>query len=377
VLTVQFTGFLIMQIKPFLPILPDFTKIEVSEDFFENVREEYKTYEKQGFFSNNHLPSIFFYEIKTPYRSHLGVVSALDLQDFYDNKVKKHEKTLLEKEQQQMALLLERGTMVKPVLLTYKNVATIQAFIKTHITQHSPTIVYALPEETHRFWQIVDTQTIAAVQQLFADEINTTYIADGHHRLTTNVLLHQTMLAEKRGDADDFRQIFVAFFAADELSISPFHRVVKHDVDNFLEAIAQFATVVQTDDATPKQKFNFAFYHQKKWYNATWKTAIIEAAKANKTVLLDVDLLNDYVLQKILGIADIRKDKRINYIEGNKSITELERVSDKGESQQIAFWLYPVDIQDLMTVSDNDGVMPPKSTFFEPRMKNGMICQAI
>jgi uncharacterized protein (DUF1015 family) len=365
-----------MKIQPFRAILPILSKINASEAFFDSVREEFITYQTQGFFQEEDEKAVFFYEIKTEKRSHHGVIAALDLADFAEGKVKKHEKTLLEKERQQMSLLIERGAMVKPVLLTYRAVPLLQRFMKEYTLENEVYIAYTFQEgkEIHRFWKINDSEKIRKLQDFFKNNIPFTYVADGHHRLTTNVLLHKTM--QNEGEGEHYNQIYCAFFADEDLSIGAFNRAVNIDVEDFLEKINTVADSVENTNIIPNAKYQFSVFYQAKWHTFTWKTSILAKFKAKGKVLLDVDILNEKILKTILGIEDIRKDERIVYVEGAKGTAALEKICTEGVAK-IAFSLYPVAIEDLMDISDDDGTMPPKSTFFEPRMKNGIMIQGL
>jgi uncharacterized protein (DUF1015 family) len=365
-----------MRIRPFRAILPILEKIETSEEFFESVREDFPNYYEKGFFTKTEQKAVFFYEIKTSFRKHYGVIASLELQDFYDGKIKKHENTLLEKERQQMALLIERGAMVKPVLLTYKAVPVLQSFMAEYAEKNEATSVYSFKngEEVHRFWEINDTEKIEKLRTFFEQNIPFTYVADGHHRLTTNVLLHKSMKNE--GDGQHYDQIYCAFFADEELSIASFNRVVNHDVVDFLEKIKNVAETASSENIIPIKKHDFSIFYQEKWHFFTWKKEIAANFETETGVILDVDLLNEKVLKSILEIEDVRKDTRIAYVEGVKGIAALEKSCREGNAK-IAFSLFPVAIADLMSVSDQEGIMPPKSTWFEPRMKNGLMVQGI
>ena len=365
-----------MKIQAFRAILPVLTKIDASEAFFESVREKFIPYEKAGFFQEEKEKAVYFYEIKNETRSHFGVVAALDLADFKDGKIKKHEKTLLEKERQQMALLVERGAMVKPVLLTYRAVPLLQNFMKTYTSENEPYITYSFQngKEIHRFWKINEVEKITKLQDFFKNNIPFTYVADGHHRLTTNVLLHKTMQAE--GEGEYYNQIYCAFFADEDLAIGAFNRGVNIDVEDFLTKIKNVADELENTNAKPIAKYHFSVFYKNEWKSFTWKKEILDAFEATGKVLLDVDILNEKVLKNILDIKDIRKDERILYVEGAKGTAALEKICQENAAK-IAFSLFPVAIEDLMKVSDEDGTMPPKSTFFEPRMKNGIMIQGL
>jgi uncharacterized protein (DUF1015 family) len=364
-----------MNIRAFQAVVPNLDRCTISEKFFESVRDAYPEYEEQGFFSEDQQKAVFLYEIKHPKITHHGIITAVEVLDYEKNKIKKHEKTILAKERQQMALLLERGAMVKPVLLTHPPVAELSDFSATFRANHAHFLQIYLSEnqQTHTFWKVDAAEDIIALQTIFAQKVPVSYVADGHHRLTTNVLLHKSMCAE--GDGEFYDDFLVAFFAADELRIEAFNRIVEIETDNFLQKINNVATPIAISP-TPTEKHHFSIFHQKEWHSFTWKKEILAKIIQQGKTVLDVDILNEKVLKKILGIKDIRKDNRITYVEGIKGTAALEKICLQKPSS-IAFSLFPVAIEDLMEVADSDGTMPPKSTWFEPRMKNGILMQKI
>jgi uncharacterized protein (DUF1015 family) len=305
-----------------------------------------------------------------------GIIASLDVRDYDKGKIKKHEKTIFAKEQQQMDLLLERNAMVKPVLLTYPKSNELTYFINTYIADNQYFFKINIEESQHQhcFWKVSDVAQIKELQTLFIEKIATTYVADGHHRLASNVLLYHTM-KEKEG-SEDYHQMLCAFFASDELRIEAFNRVVTDVPNDFLEKINTIATKSFLSEAIPNAKHEFSFFYKNEWHTYVWKDAVLADFKTKKKVVLDVDILNEKVLQDIFNIQDIRKDARISYVEGIKGKEALEKVCSNKENA-IAFSLFPVAIEDLIQVSDNDDIMPPKSTWFEPRMKNGMLVQGL
>ncbi len=365
-----------MTIYPFQAILPNLERITITEKFFDDVRENYPDFLAKDFFYNDESPAIFIYEIKNTLGVFHGVIASLDVRDYDKGKIKKHEKTIFAKEKQQMDLLLERSAMVKPVLLTYPKSDDLSRFIYTYMAdnQHFLKIDIDESQHQHRFWKVSDTTQIATLQTLFSEKIAMTYVADGHHRLASNVLLYHTMKEEK--GTEEYHQMLCAFFASDELRIEAFNRVVANAPYDFLEKINTIATKSSTSQAIPKAKHEFSFFYKNEWHSYVWNDVVLADFQQKKKVVLDVDILNEKVLHDIFDIQDVRKDARISYVEGIKGKNALEKVCNNN-TDSIAFSLFPVCIEDLIQVSDNEDIMPPKSTWFEPRMKNGMLVQGI
>lgn len=364
-----------MHILPFEAIVPNLEKIIADEVFFDSVKEEFPRYLQEGLFSTTAQKAIYIYQIATPQQSHWGVVAALDLDEYRADNIKKHEKTLLEKEKTQLSLLLERAAMVKPVLLTHQVSVPLREKIK-ELTHKNP-ILYELylanTKQTHRFWQINSPEDVSALQDTFGNCINKCYVADGHHRLTANMLFEQ--IALENNIKENFNEVLCAFFATDELSIAPFHRTVQIDnldydkLHDYISSVAE--PVMLSTTPYPTQKSEWAMCYQGNWTYWRWKKEVSLTRKEN--VLLDVNILNEVVFQHFLGIEDARRDKRIGYIEGLNEDSFLTKKSEK----YLIFKMYPVDIQDLIQIADADDIMPPKSTWFEPRMRNGLLIQPV
>jgi uncharacterized protein (DUF1015 family) len=362
-----------MTIHPFKAVVPDLTKINADDAFFETVKEKYITYCQKQLFLTTSENAIYLYQIETPTQQHYGVVASLSLNDYRAGKIKKHEKTLIEKEKKQMELLLERGAMVKPVLLTHLDNDFLRNTILNWTSQKPVfySIFFEKSEETHRFWKIADSTEIAQLQDIFQKEIPKCYVADGHHRLAAN--LH---FEEMSGAKDINDDVLCAFFATSDLRIEAFNRFIEN-VDvlglEFIKKLEQIANPLSHKEITPNKKGRFGTWINEEYTLWEWKAETIIAFQKEGKIVLDVDILNEMVFKKILSIEDIRKDKRINYIEGNWGDDYLRKKSNSG----ITFSLYPVNIQDLIAVSEANGIMPPKSTWFEPRMKNGLLVQEI
>jgi uncharacterized protein (DUF1015 family) len=292
--------------------------------------------------------------------------------------VKKHEKTLSEREAQYHELLRDWRAMIKPVLLTYTPAPPIADYLQQYIAAGSPTfeVFFKTDQQTHRIWHLTQPDAIGQVQTLFAEHLMGTYIADGHHRTTTMANLYAAYGATSP-EGLDFSKLLCAYFDADQLDILDYNRVAEAlencSAAEFLARIAADFEVVPLPAARkPMQKHEIVLLLQDSCYALRWKPQA-----DTDSVILDVTLLNNLILEKIVGITDVRTDRRITYIDGSKGIVGVEQARNIDPALRVGFLLYPVDFNDMIRLADQGQSMPPKSTYFEPRMKSGLMVQVL
>lgn len=367
-----------MRIKPFRAVYPNLNFITSPDEFFGTVKERYPEYRESGFFNRTAQESVYIYQIKSPHRVYKGMVACTDIRDYLEGKIKKHENTLAAKEQKQMHLMLQRGAIVKPVLLTYPEIPQIAQFIDNIIAVEDPfyAVLFESENQSHTFWEISEGKQIEIIQDFFKNLVPETYIADGHHRSSTTALMHKR-IGSQAGEPD-YDQMLCAFFPANELDVHDYNRVVDGLTDmsltTYMAKIAQlFEIEILEEPRKPLQKHEIIMYVNREWFALTWKERVLKEYEEEK-VLLDVSLLDEKVLHHILGIKDVRTDLRIKYVEGPKGVEDIRNKTNKSETR-IGFLLYPVHLNDLIAKADANQVMPPKSTWFEPRIKNGLIVQ--
>lgn len=369
-----------MKLKPFQAIYPNFDFIASPDTFCEDAKNSFQEFQKNGFFEKAPQDALFIYQIESNGRAHTGLVALNDVSDFFDHKILKHEKTLSEKEQHQMQLFLKWNAVLKPVLLTYPPVTEISTWISAYIATHKPFIVtnFERDRQSHRVWAIADGKSISEVLHLFSHKVDKTYIADGHHRTTTVALLHERLKGKNK--EFDFDNLFCAYFAADQLDILDYNRVVvglkEVSPTRFIVGLtAIFDLKILDTPRKPLQKHEIVMYAQKEWYSLVWKKELLEDQPKGH-VILDASLLNTYVLQQIFDIKDVRTDTRITYVEGAKGLEGVRKAANESDSR-VGFMLYPVSIEDLITMADVGESLPPKSTYFEPRLKSGMLVKML
>jgi len=363
-----------MRLLPFIIEYPFPERLVFPDVFCERAKDDYPAYRKLGIYQRVAQKSLYVYQIKNhkTWKTHTGILALSDLADYTSGKIKAHEKTMPVREEQQMALMQEWGAMLKPVLLTHSPALKLNSWLDTCVRDRQPafSIFFETDEQTHALWIVSDPADILILQKLFNEEVKETYIADGHHRAAA---MHH-FYREKSGAGPN--GIFSAYFAADQLYIGDFNRVITLPPDLSETAIPAllseaFEIMPLNAPQKPQQKYDLTLFFEKKWFHLRWKASLLNAAAVTDNPLLDAQLLNVQVLGDLLGMTDIRTDKRIQYIEGTKGLEGLEKACSA--PNRLGFALYPVAFSDLKQLADHGGIMPPKSTFFEPRLKSGLV----
>lgn len=367
------------KISPFRAALPDLSDIISFDDFFGTAKRKFPLYLSDGIYEQNETPTLYVYRIKRPHRSHTGILACTNVLDYINGEIKKHENTLAAKEAKMMRLFDERQALIKPILLTYPNVLEIDALINRITTSSVPSFSIPFQDEEHIFWQIEDSNRIESLVSLFDKKVQESYICDGHHRAKTSELLYRRYLEsnELSQSKIQFNYMLVAYFPASEIEIHNYNRVVVSlgnlSEDDFIEAIGEYYDVEAVEKSfTPIKRHEMGMYIHQQWYHLQLKAAYMADADGPTNETLDVHFLNKYVLENILGIEDVRNEPDIKYMEGPKGSFSMERKVREGRAQ-VAFNLYPVALEDLIKISDENDVLPPKSTWIEPRMRNGFI----
>ncbi len=360
-----------IHIQPFEAILPKTSMISAVDSFFTQVKEQFLSLSKAGYFEKNKQKSFYVYRIEGNDGAHLGLLAALPVQDYLDGNVLKHEQTLAIKEEKTTKLVLERGAMIKPIVLAYRPVEAINNLLENIVKNEKPSFKISLKSNnTHTFWEIDNTQTINELQEYFANNVDKTYIADGHHRVASA----GSLFTQKQ----QHEHILAALFATSELEIWDYNRIVEGlNGQTPLTVLAKISSVCHVEPLAklqaPRYKHELAMHLDGQWFALNWRKEVLE--KCSSIVeQLDSNLLNEHILKTILGIADIRTDLRVSYLEGVKG---LDALAQRGRIPTVSFALFPVTTEDFLNLADSHQSMPPKSTWFEPRIKNGLISMGI
>ncbi|MBP3688332.1 MAG: DUF1015 domain-containing protein [Alphaproteobacteria bacterium] len=310
-------------------------------------------------------PCYYVYQIKTPSHTQTGLAVAASVNAYQQGRIKRHELTRIAKEDDRVKQIRSVGAQTGPALLINQPIAKIKDLLARITTTTAP-LFSALGEynSVHSLWEIADKADIDLITTAFSEQ-NQAYIADGHHR---------SAAAARLANNDNARFLAVAFFA-DEMEIMDYNRVV-YDLNGlseseFLDKLkAQGFEVTPTQQEKPTKKGEFTLYLNHTWYKLTLKQPIVTT---NPVERLDVSVLSALVLDNILNITDLRNSPRIDFIGGIRGAEEIKKEVDK-EPNRAGFMLYPTQIEELIAVADEKMLMPPKSTWFEPKLADGVIC---
>jgi uncharacterized protein (DUF1015 family) len=367
------------KISPFRAALPDLSDIISFDDFFGSAKRKFPLYLSDGIYNQGKKKSFYIYRIKRSHRSHTGLLACTNVLDYINGEIKKHENTLAAKEVKMMRLFEERQALIKPILLTYPNVLEIDALINRITTSVTPSFRIPFQEEEHIFWKIDDPVRIEALIKAFDENVNESYICDGHHRVKTSELLYKRYLKSNELETSkaQFNLMLVAYFPASEIEIHNYNRVIADigalSQEGFLKKLGAYYNIEPLEqNYTPVAKYEMGMFLEDKWYKLHLKKSYWPTANTPTKETLDVYFLNKFVLEDILKIEDVRTEPNIKYVEGPKGAFSLERKVKEGKAT-IGFNLHPVALEDLIKISDEKDTLPPKSTWIEPRMRNGFI----
>ena len=364
-----------------------FLKIDRAETQFDNSVDTYddRVYEKaretldemiaDGSFLMDEKPCFYVYELTMNGRSQTGIVACSSIDDYVNGTIRKHENTREEKEIDRINHVDRTNAQTGPIFLVYRSVEEINRIIRKE-KEKTPVYDFTSPDGiTHRAWVISDSNVIEKMEQAFA-AVPTTYIADGHHRCASAVKVGLKRRKEHPDytGQEEFNHFLSVLFPDDQLYIMPYNRVVKDlagmKKEEFLEAVRKAGFTVSYLGNTPfapEEKGTFGMYLNDGWYRLTADKSLV----VNDPVEgLDVSILQNNLLRPILKIADPRTDKRIDFVGGIRGLSELEK--RVAEDCTVAFSMYATSIQELLDVADAGLLMPPKSTWFEPKLRSGL-----
>jgi uncharacterized protein (DUF1015 family) len=321
-------------------------------------------------------PSVYLYRLVMGGHEQIGVVACCSVDEYDRNLIRKHERTRPDKEDDRTRHMLTLNSQTGPVFLTYRARPDIDTMV-LETTASAPLYDFTAPDGVqHTIWRAPDPVRFV---QAFR-EVPLLYIADGHHRAASASRARAELKERSFGHTGDeeYNYFLTVIFPDNQLQILPYNRIVR-DLNMltagefFLKVTTKF-NVLEDAPPTPERPGQWSMYFVKRWYGLTLKDA--PAPGGDPVASLDVSLLQDHLLDPILGIKDVRTDKRIDFIGGIRGTEELEQLVDDGKAA-VAFSLYPTTIADLLRVSDAEGIMPPKSTWFEPKLRDGILIHNI
>jgi uncharacterized protein (DUF1015 family) len=342
---------------------------------FTHVKEKFDEFCDAGIFTQDKKDCLYIYRQITPTNTYIGLIAGIAVDDYLSGNIKIHEHTLTQREETFKMYLDVCQFNAEPVLLTYKDNERIDVIINKYINARSEYEFCTTHHIKQDLWLVNDENDINELTAAF-EGVNNIYIADGHHRSASSVLYANS----KRGNNPDYNpdskfNYFLSFLIAEsKLNIIEYNRTVnslnENSPESFLEKVKEkFQVEKRNDEYTPTEKHNFSMYLSGTWYSLTAKEGSYD--KADIVGNLDSRILTTNILTPILGITDLKTDNRIEFIEGTKGNEALKEKVDNEEAV-VAFGLYPVSIEQLKAVADAGDIMPPKSTWIEPKMRSGL-----
>lgn len=348
-----------------------------ASEVYEKAKENLEAFVKREILFKEDKPCYYIYRLTMNGRSQTGLVGVSSIKDYEQSVIKKHEFTRPEKEQDRINHIKITGAQTGNVFLAYRNVNEIDEIINKWAESKSPVYDFTADDDIqHSVWVISDDKIVKKITLLFQEKVTCTYIADGHHRAASAAKVNAALENES---TEASKYFLTTLFPANQLQIMDYNRVVKdlngHSKEQLLQLLKEKFIVDKTNTkpVKPQQLHEIGMYLNNEWYRLTAKPD----SYTNDTIgILDVTILQENILAPIFGIKDQRTDKRIDFVGGIRGLEELEKRVNTGE-MAVAFSLYPVSIDQLFTIADTGNVMPPKSTWFEPKLRDGLLTHLI
>ncbi len=352
-------------------------KDEHDADVYEKAATNFALFQDKGWLVQDNTDKYYVYAQTMNGRTQYGLVVAASVEDYMNNKIKKHELTRRDKEEDRMKHVRVNNANIEPVFLAYPHNNEIDAIVNKTIKQDAEYDFVAPDGFGHHFWLINDQNDINRITELFA-KIPALYIADGHHRSAAAALVgnEKKMQNPNHTGNEEYNYFLAVCFPDNQLSIMDYNRVVK-DLNGLTESELLIGLkknfVVEekgTDIYQPASLHNFSLYIGNKWYSLTAKEGTYD--DNDPIGVLDVTISSNLILDELLGLKDLRSDKRIDFIGGIRGLGELKKRVDSGE-MKVALALYPVSMKQLIDIADSGNIMPPKTTWFEPKLRSGLV----
>ena len=344
---------------------------------YDKAVEQFNLFQEKGWLVQDPSEKYYVYAQTMNGRTQYGLVVCANVDDYLNGVIKKHELTRRDKEEDRMKHVRINNANIEPVFFAYPDNAELDAIVAETV-KGEPEYDFTAPDGFgHHFWLINDPATIQRITELFA-AIPYLYIADGHHRTAAAALVGAEKARQNphhRGD-EEYNYFLAVCFPASQLHIIDYNRVVKDlnglSDEEFLARLAENFTVEKKGPEIyhPCALHNFSLYLSGEWYSLTAKAGTYD--DNDPIGVLDVTISSDLILRDILGINDLRSDKRIDFVGGIRGLEELKRRVDNGE-MRVALALYPVSMKQLMDIADTGNIMPPKTTWFEPKLRSGLV----
>ncbi|WP_462318385.1 DUF1015 domain-containing protein [Marinilabilia sp.] len=355
-----------------------------SDEVYNKSAENFKKFKEKGWLASDEEPRFYIYAQTMNGRTQYGIVGCAACTDYEEGVIKKHELTRPDKEEDRMVHIRTNNANLEPVFFSYKAVPEIDEIVNDIVTNQDPEYDFTAQDDGfgHHFWVVWDAETNKKLEDLFAKKVPCTYVADGHHRTAAaaRVGLERKAANPNHTGEEEYNFFMAVHFPDDQLEIIDYNRVVKdlngNSPEEFLDKLSVAFEVTEMGEAIykPAKLHEFSMYLEGKWYKLNAKEGTFN--DQDPIGVLDVTVLSDHVLDKLLDIKDLRTSKRIDFVGGIRGLGELKRRVDSDE-MKVAFALYPVSMQQLIDIADTGNIMPPKTTWFEPKLRSGLVIHEI
>jgi uncharacterized protein (DUF1015 family) len=353
--------------------LPAETDIHARE-VYDKAAENLQALIERHILFQEEKPCYYIYELAWKGRKQTGLVCASSVEDYFNDVIKKHEFTRPEKEKDRIEHMQTIKAQTGNVFLACKDIKELNDVFEHWKDQHNAAYYFTADDGVvHAIWVVDDIATIDVITNLFKEKVPATYIADGHHRAASAAKVSQQF-----PDSEEAKYFLTTIFPANQLAILDYNRIAKDlnglSDEDFLKKLEDAFVVEKAEgQVRPENLHQFGMYLNSAWYKLTAKEG---SFRTDPIGILDVTILQELVLDKILGIKDPRTDNRVDFVGGIRGLGELEKRVQSGEAK-VAFSLHPVSIQQLFDIADSGSVMPPKSTWFEPKLRDGLLTHLI
>ncbi len=326
------------------------------------------------------IPTFYFYRQIMDDHSQVGLVATVSAQDYRNNLIKKHEFTRKVKEEDRIRHIEIQNAQCGPVFLTYTDVPELDSLQIRICNTTDPEYDFTSPDGIrHTLWLVNDDEDTKTIENIFCG-VPSLYVADGHHRSAASTIIAERRQISNSGHTgnEEYNYFLAVIFPKSQMKILPYNRVVAdlngNTADEFIDRVKEKFTVSDNPDPSPGHKLMYSMYLDNKWYGLEPKVSSFSSDDPVKS--LDASILQENLLNPVLGIDDPRTSDRIKFVGGIRGTEELERLVNSGK-YSVAFSLFPTSIDQLINVADSGNVMPPKSTWFEPKLRSGMVVHVL
>jgi uncharacterized protein (DUF1015 family) len=354
---------------------------QYAPEIYRKGKENFDQLVRDGIVVHDASEQFFIYQLSQKGHSQTGIAGCCAIKDYFDDVIKKHELTRPDKEEDRKNHIRASKLNYEPVFFSYPQVNAIDQQIEA-VKSGEPEYDFETNDGIkHRVWPVKEEGMIRSIIRLFEEKVPKIYVADGHHRTAAGALAGQEFVNGRAGNLSDGKRdnyFLAVLFPDDQLEILDYNRVIK-DLngllsEEFLERLSNdFVVEQKVEQHRPAARHTFGMYLDQKWYQLTAKPGICDDTPIGQ---LDVTILTQKVLEPVLNIMDVRTDKRIDFVGGIRGLGELERRVDSGE-MKVAFALHPVSMQQIITIADSGLTMPPKVTWFEPKLGSGLFVYSL